>query len=302
MTYLYREGMRAINPKFATAYKAYEVAKSDMAKPIKEEDVEPFKAALAAFGITTGKQLGRVLYGAGLLTGKDKGERQGQNLFKDLTALSYKQFVALCLYCDHERIEQEILASQYASYVSDLQEYAESDTTVSEAAEEELKRLEECSRAATQLDEEADKKEAANFFLYRLPLAEVDKEAAEELMERVLIEGLKRLNNDNRTALLRTMQGLLMAQYRGEPEDEEEAARKRSALAICGAIDTAATPGKPRKVEALADLLMSGELRRYNPERDNNGNIACYVDPETGDVVDDLQEAALSEYVSPREI
>lgn len=289
MTYLYREGVRAINPKFATAYKAYEVAKSDMAKPIKEEDVEPFKAALAAFGITTGKQLGRVLYGAGLLTGKDKGERQGQNLFKDLTALSYKQFEVLVRYCMRE--EQGLLEQVG---------YLENEIVAAERyGEEWLEELEEdLAQSAAQLDEVYK----ASSFLYRLPLAEVDKEAAEELMERVVVEGLRILNNENRSALLRAMQGLLLAQYHSVPADDDEANRKRSANYLCDTIDTAATPGKPHKAELLANLVMGNKLLRFEPELDNNGSIACYVDPETGDVVDDLQEAALSEYVSPREI
>lgn len=289
MSYLYREGSRAINPKFESAYKAYEAAKRSKAAPIEKEDVEDLKEALAAFGIDNGKRLGLALFHVGLLKGKDKGERQGQNLYKDLTKLSYKQLEALVYFCDRAAEEQ-------ADYTWQMENDADTMLLYGYEGAEDLEKEAQSARA------ELEKQEKALSFIYRLPLAAVDQEAKEELAERALVEGLRALDNEHRRALLLNLQGLLMAQYRAPAQNKQQQERSLRAREICAAIDTATTPNKPRKVEALADLIMNRDLGRYREERDNSGKVLLYYDPETDDVVEDLQEAALWEYTNPREI
>lgn len=255
MTYLRNPNARAINPEFVSAYRAYEAVKQSADKPIKEKDVHDFKAALAVFGITTGKKLGEVLYEAGLVgqrgrdgkgEAKDKGTKTGQNRFKDPTTLSFKEFEAIARYCDKYTEEAYWEATSLADdieehgYFDEAQEYRDGLQPI--------------------LD--------ANSFFYRVPRQELDRQAAAELESRAILDGMELLDRKHRQALLLNLQGMLMAQYRNPGKNRTDVARGRRARMVAAAIDEAVTDGVSNKYNALADLVGDGNFH----EEDIYGN------------------------------
>lgn len=186
MSYLFDPEARVISPEFKAAFLDYDAK----VKPIESETTAgQVKLALSYFGIKKGKQLGWVLYKSGILKGKDKGERRGQQLFSDLTQLTLEQYLAIYRYCywEIERAEQ----ARSMLFDEDIPD-----------AEEHLKKVEE----------ELSHMTYGLQFLQQAVNLELEFAAEAEIALRALVDGATWLSDDRRQALLLALHDMLLAE------------------------------------------------------------------------------------------
>lgn len=325
MQYLHNDGMRAINPEFEAAFKAYERSKKEKAAPVGRSDAEALKEALAVFGIRNGTDLAEVLYDAGLIgrankagTGeaKDRGRRTGQSRYKDLTKLTRREYEAL--YCHCLRITEDLWHEAH-SIAGDLEhEYRRIEHRLGELwlgfraggyTEEEyneeaaplLKEQQEVRRELREVWEDYNVCDAALEAFRSQQVRRLDAQTAVELEQRALIEGMGLLGVERRRALLMGLQGMLMAEYRAPCEETKEQARR--AGEVCDAVDAAVKLNGARRRQALVDLVAATGATTLRAETDQAGNVLYYCDAETGEPIpeDTPAEAVLARYTAPRE-
>lgn len=275
MSCLHNPKARAINPEFAEAWKEHQDPQTPKEHPIKEEDAQAFRDALAACAIKNGKQLGRVL---GLTA------RSGQILYKNPEKITPENFRKLGNYCS---ACADRAAEWYFDECEVDERYGGNEDGVTKAREE-LERIDE-----------------ACYFFHPQSAKELERTASWELPHRCLVDGFNLLSTERRRALMLTMQGLLAAEYVNisQATDQKREQRGIRILKTCRAVREAIdSTSSTTKVKALVNLLAGKRVDYLYPLENEHGKPWAYED-RYGDKPNDYRlwssptEAVMAEYV-----
>lgn len=313
MSYLREEGARAINPSFERSYTKARGVEREKVRPIEEAEAETFRAAMELFGVDTGKKLGLILHKEGLLTGKDEGARQGQNLYKKPQKINHRQYTAIFRHCKElvDRSDYE-LSLGYDEYDRRLSIIEREEIRCAVEGEEapdltpeknELKKLGDSLEKFQQLT--MRRRKALGF----LESKDLDMQAGMELELRALVDGARLLDPGHRHALLEVLLGMLSAQgFMYSAPGETSAFLGGRAQAVAAAIGDALSSSTVygNNERALANLVRGGEFSDLVSKSPRNTvkDTGWYVDESLSDdawiAERTVIRAVLDEYVSPR--